>query len=109
MPRTRPAAALVAVLALVAVASGCSGDRLPGREPEVTGVVQDLELTKPSDRYFERLGLVGDEDTVVVDADGEPITTADLQDGDEVDVWVSSACAESYPVQCGIEAVRVRG
>lgn len=46
---------------------------------------------------------------MVVDADGEPITTADLRDGVEVDVWVSSACAESFPVRCGIEAVRVRG
>lgn len=109
MLRTRPAAALVAVLTLLPLASGCSGDALPGREPEVTGVVQDLELTEPSDRYYERLGLAGDEDTVVVDADGEPVTTADLRDGDEVDVWVSSSCAESFPVQCGIEAVRVRG
>ncbi|MFS0700730.1 hypothetical protein AB6N24_12235 [Cellulomonas sp. 179-A 4D5 NHS] len=109
MLRTRPAAALVAVLTLLALTSGCSGDGLPAREPEVTGVVQDLELTEPSDGYYERLGLARDEDTVVVDADGEPITTADLRDGVEVDVWVSSACAESFPVRCGIEAVRVRG
>jgi hypothetical protein len=111
MLRTSPRSATRAGLALLALAlaSGCSGSELPGREPEVSGVVRDLGLTEPSDPYFERLALVGDDDTVVVDADGATITTADLRDGDEVDVWVASACAESYPVRCGIEAVRVRG
>lgn len=33
---------------------------------------------------------------------------ADLAVGDVVDAWTSGPCAESYPEQCGTEALRVR-
>ena len=44
-------------------------------------------------------------------ADGTKVGLfGDLAEGQTVDTWVSGdACAESYPEQCGLEAVRVTG
>jgi hypothetical protein len=45
-------------------------------------------------------------------ADGSAIGAfADLAEGQAVDTWIPAdgACAESYPEQCGLEAVRVTG
>ncbi|MBB2924069.1 hypothetical protein [Cellulomonas cellasea] len=111
MTRTRTRlAALIPVLTVLPLAGACSaGDELPGREPDVTGVVEQLTLTGASDPYYEGMSLAGGEDTVVVDAAGEPATTAGLVDGDDVEVWVDDACNESRPVQCTVEAVRVHG
>ncbi len=33
----------------------------------------------------------------------------DLAEGQEVDAWTPGPCAESYPEQCGAEAIRVLG
>jgi hypothetical protein len=34
---------------------------------------------------------------------------ADLAEGQTADTWVTGPCAESYPEQCGLEAIRVTG
>lgn len=91
---------------------------VPFRAPEVSGtlslVADDLSpvrLVDASDPYFEGMGLlrpVGpDGEVLVVDESGALLAVDDLVEGMHVDVWVGSACAESYPVQCGIEALRV--
>lgn len=41
---------------------------------------------------------------------GEGVTSfADLEEGQLADTWTTGACAESYPEQCGLEAIRVTG
>ena len=45
-------------------------------------------------------------------ADGTKVGSfADLAEGQTVETWVAGdgACAESYPEQCGLEAIRVTG
>lgn len=44
-------------------------------------------------------------------ADGTKVGVfADFAEGQVVDTWVSGdACAESYPEQCGLEAIRITG
>lgn len=101
------------VLALLLLLTACSSDGLPSREPETTGVVAvdgtGPVLTDSSDPYYEGLSVAGTADTVAVGADGDPAATADLEAGARVDVWVGDACAESRPVQCTVEALRVQG
>jgi hypothetical protein len=86
---------------------------VPTRAPEVTGrlVVDDrsVRLGEESDSYFAGMVLVAgdDDDVLVVDEGGEALSRDDLAEGMLVDVWVGDACAESYPVQCDIEALRV--
>lgn len=109
------AARLVTAVALSALLAGCTAAvDVPDRAPDVTGLVADAgsaagpTLSDPSDTYYERMTLTGS-DLVVVGLDGDAATLADLDDGDEVEVWVGDACAESFPVQCELVAVRVVG
>lgn len=103
-------------VALLAFASSSCGDagRLPDRQPDVTGVVAGTDqpagpvLTEPSDSYFERMSLVRGDPVLVKSSAGESVPFSELEDGDEVEVWIDGACAESYPVQCGIVALRLR-
>lgn len=105
---------LLVVLVLL-VSAGCGttsdGAAVPDRAPDVTGVVAVREgtpvLTDASDAYFEGMGLLRG-DPVVVRGTGE-VAADELQPGDAVEVWTGDACAESYPVQCGILAVRLTG
>ena len=113
--RALPARArLLGGAALLALLAACgSGGQVPDRDPDVTGVVghegDAVVLTAPSDDYFEGMTISGGDETVVVDAGGSTVTTADLATGDEVEVWVGDACRESFPVQCDVLAVRVVG
>lgn len=104
MPR-RPALALASVLAASALAA-CGGP-VPDREPDVTGVAaadgDALVLAEPSDRYYEGMRLPT-QGTAVVGPGGGPTT---LAAGDAVEVWVAGPCAESFPVQCEVGAVRL--
>jgi hypothetical protein len=86
----------------------------PTRAPEVTGrvVVDDgaVHLAEESDSYYAGMVLLardGDDDVLVVDEGGEALSRDDIAEGMAVDVWVGDACAESYPVQCDIEALRI--
>ena len=106
---------LVSALLLLAAVSACAaGPTVPDREPDVTGVVAGADepggpvLAEPSDRYFEGMGLLRG-DPVVVDADGQATSIATLEDGDAVEVWIEGICGESFPVQCDVTAIRLRG
>lgn len=106
--------ATAAVVLLVLVVPGCAaGTDVPARDPDVTGVVvtsgrQDgAALAEASDRYFEGMSLLRGDPVVVRGSSGERIEPTELRPGDEVRVWVAGACAESYPVQCDVEAVQV--
>jgi len=119
---------VVLVVATLALGSGCGDDEVeagdttstseptpttgtvPARSPDATGVVRaddagDPVLVEASDPYFEGMGLLRGEPTIIDATTGEVLT---LEDGDEVAVWTEGACAESYPVQCGILAIQVR-
>jgi hypothetical protein len=100
-------------LVLVLGAMGCANaGGLLDRDPDVTGVVAMSSekdgpvLTQPSDRYFDGMSLLGG-DPVILGSGGERIPSSELEQGDRVEVWVGDVCAESYPVQCEIEAVRL--
>lgn len=99
---------------LLLVTAGCAaGPRIPDRQPDVTGVVAGAGapggpvLDEPSDAYFEGMSLLRG-DPVVVGDDGAALPPTEIQDGDAVDVWIDGPCAESFPVQCDVTALRLR-
>jgi hypothetical protein len=82
--------------------------------PNVTGVLEvggvngaRFRLVEVFDPYFDRGSIEIDaRDPVVVSASGEPISEDSLIGGMRVEVWVGG-CAESHPVQCIAEAIRI--
>ena len=66
-------------------------------------------LAEPSDGYYEGMGLLRGDPVIVRSSDGQTVPTSGLENGQEVDVWTDGACAESFPVQCGILALRLHG
>jgi hypothetical protein len=96
-PPRRTTAALALALPLLSL-TACSSGGAPD-EPTVTGTVSRADSTitpsliDASDAYYEGLPLPADD--------------VDLVDGAAVEVWIGSGCAESYPVQCDIDQVRV--
>jgi hypothetical protein len=112
-----PAGSATSAPANTTAATSVGGDdELPDREPEVTGVVAagvgDAQptrfLAEPSDAYYEGMALAGsDGEPLVVGPDGDVLSVTDLNDGDEIAVWIEGGCAESYPVQCDVTAIRV--
>ena len=85
---------------------------LPNREPDATGTltigVEEVQLSLISgDDRFANVKMHRLESATLVDADGEPFAAVDLQDGDAVEVWLDPGCAESLPLQCTVEAMRL--
>ncbi|MFC8192137.1 hypothetical protein ACFUMH_10800 [Cellulomonas sp. NPDC057328] len=101
---------LASVLATVALLTACSAPAdVPERAPDVTGTVAlggdgEPVLVDASDRSYEGIWLLQD-DPAVLRGD-EPVDAADLADGDRVEVWLAGGCAESWPPQCDVVAVR---
>lgn len=97
--------------------AGCGGTAdddaaaVPDRAPVVTGVVGVAEgggdpvLREASDAYYEGMSLLRGDPVVV--RDEVQVAPTELRDGTTVEVWTADACAESYPVQCDVEAIRV--
>jgi hypothetical protein len=107
----RPLVLVVGATVLASSITGCGDTVVPGRAPDVTGMVSEAGspagpvLADPSDDYFEGMSLVRGDPVVV--RGGEEVVVADLRDGDAVEVWIGDGCAESFPVQCTVVAVRV--
>lgn len=99
-------AALVVAVAL-ALLTGC-GAVVDLGTPDVSGSVERGTLVDASDDYYEGMDLLLDE-ADLVDEDGKELAPQDVLDGAQVEVWTTGSCAESSPVQCGIERVRVVG
>jgi hypothetical protein len=112
---------LATVLNLAACQTGLS---FPPTAPDARGTLTPYTDDKsaspypPSTRYF-RLSIDNDaysyysdaalridSTTVIGDQSGDVVDVSDLAVGQVVDVW-TSACAESYPVQCGVTHMRV--
>jgi hypothetical protein len=96
--------------------AGGVGQLLPDRDPDVTGVVGagvgDAQptgfLAQPSDSYYDGMGLWrGDGEPLVVGPAGDVLSVTDVNNGDEIAVWVAGGCAESFPVQCDVVAIHV--
>jgi hypothetical protein len=111
---TRPRLAALLTSLLLAGCAGTADDgapAVPDRAPDVTGVVGageragDPVLVEASDAYYEGMGLLRGDPVVV--RDGTEVSPSELRDGTAVEVWTADACAESYPVQCDVEAIRV--
>lgn len=109
------------------VGAGAGGDgtadEVPDRAPDLVGEI--TEVTPREDD--ERIGIVLVEeqpgvqegrkisftvtnDTVITgsDAEGDVEGFDDLAEGQRVESWTAGdVCAESYPEQCGAEALRV--
>jgi hypothetical protein len=104
---------LLAATLLTAAVAGCGAPAVPDRAPDVTGVVRVADggpvLADPSDSYFEGMSLVRGDPVVVHGDESGETTPADLRDGDAVEVWIEDGCAESFPVQCTVVALRVPG
>jgi hypothetical protein len=89
--------------------AAASPGELPDRAPDAAGTLLVLDgggfQLETDDSYFQDASLSFNDDSVLVDAADQPITTSDLTDGTDVEVW-TDACAESFPVQCTVEALR---
>jgi hypothetical protein len=95
------------------------GDQLalPEEEPTVRGVIisgdAGPELTEVEaaslndDAYYAGAILSFGESVPILDARGEATSLDEVFD-QPVDLWLD-ACAESYPVQCGVIAVQLVG
>lgn len=104
---------LALALGCTLAVAGCHGAAgVPDREPDVTGVIElsgtssAPTLAEPSDLYFDQMSLLRG-DPVLVDHAGAEVPYGDLADGDPIDVWIDGPCAESFPVQCTVTALRV--
>ena len=100
-------------VASVAPTSPAGDGELPDREADVTGLVgtgaeypASPHLLEPTDDYYLGMGLLRG-DPIVRGADGMPLSSSDLEAGDEVAVWIDGGCAESFPVQCDVVALVV--
>jgi len=89
---------------------------LPDRDPDATGVVGagvgDSQptgfLAQSSDSYYDGMGLGrSDSEPLVIGPDGDVLSVTDLNNGDEIAVWVAGGCAESNPVQCDVAVIHV--
>ncbi|WP_193314404.1 hypothetical protein [Georgenia ruanii] len=107
-------AASTVALAFLILLPGCAiPGGVPAREPDATGVVRlgsrpgDAALIESSDSYFEGVILLSGRPPIVRGQRDARIEASDLEPGDRVEVWVGDVCAESCPVQCEIEALRV--
>lgn len=108
----RRARALGVVAVAMAVAACGSTAPAPVREAEAVGTVVAVDgdaasgvlvafEPDPGYEYFEGTTFpVGDGDLV------GGTRVQELRDGARIEVWVV-ACAESFPVQCDVEAARV--
>ncbi|MFE6236545.1 hypothetical protein [Cellulosimicrobium sp. NPDC057862] len=103
--------ALPLVTALALALAGCTADEPaapPDRPADVAGTVdrddRGPRLVDASDPYYEGMALLS-ASTVVLDADGGRVDGDALDDGDVVEAW-ADVCAESFPVQCQVLAVR---
>ena len=91
-----------------------SSDDPPICTPEDNDVVGSILVEEhpdaPSDGRKVTFTVTSDSTITVETAEGlEAGSFEDLTDGQVVDTWVSGdACAESYPEQCGLLAVRVK-
>lgn len=108
----RVLAVVVVLVAAVWLATYLTSPAVPpDRPPDVTGVVaggpEAPALGSASDPYYEGMWLLRG-DPAVVGADGRRLDADALVEGAGVEVWVQGGCAESFPVQCPVVAVRVR-
>jgi hypothetical protein len=92
---------------------------VPAREPDLIGTITEVTPSGDDDGLGSIL-VEGDlapergrkivytitTDTVIT---GTAAELADLADGQLAETWSSGPCAESYPEQCTLEAIRVTG
>ncbi|MFO7243657.1 MAG: hypothetical protein DIU73_002135 [Actinomycetes bacterium] len=110
--------ALAAAVALVAVAACAPAVSFPGREPDAVGTVTDVVASRDAvtftltgddeAEYFWHAAITVGLHTTVGDDQGRPVALDSIASGSHVSVWVGE-CAESYPVQCTAEALRIDG
>ena len=59
------------------------------------------------DDYYQGMAVEPGPDAMLRGSDGTPLGPQELAAGDQVRVWTSGACRESFPVQCDIQAMVV--
>lgn len=110
----RPA---VLVACGVLLLAGC-GTVLPSRQPDAVGTVGEVGSSQAGTvlsfvpdagyEYFQGTLFVIDDSVTVVGPEGAATEGSDIPIGARVDVW-TDLCAESFPVQCDVVAVRWSG
>jgi hypothetical protein len=70
------------------------------------GASLTLEVGTDGDEYYQGMTVTVDETTILRDTTGAPIAADDLRPDDVVWIWTGE-CAESFPVQCSIQALVV--
>lgn len=74
-------------------------------DTDVTGTV--LVEEHPGAQDGRKISFTLTSETVLLGSDGAALASFDdFQEGQVVEAWTTGACAESYPEQCGAEAVR---
>lgn len=113
----RVGAVLAAVTLTATLLAGCEA-ALPSRQPDAVGTVGEVSTSDgvtvlsfvPDAGYEYFLGtLFWVEDSVnVVGPDGDETAASEIPLGARAEVWTEE-CAESFPVQCDVVAVRWDG
>lgn len=112
--RTKRTPITPAVLATVVLVAGCASSvDTPERVPDAVGTASSVETVHgvtnvgfahdEGYEYFEGTVFVLDGEVSVTGAATE---ASAIVDGDRLEVW-ADICAESFPVQCQVQAVRV--
>jgi|SRR5690554_1077671 len=106
--------AVITTLLACALLAGCAaGFNPPSRAPDALGTAAAIETADgvtsvlfehdSGYEYFEGTTFVLDDE---VDVGGKVTAASAIEVGDRIDVWTNE-CAESFPVQCQVEAVKV--
>lgn len=107
---------LALCLIMIFVFVGCSTDKLPDKEPDVIGLIYEIEdesqrilvvkdienVNIPYDEWFEAGNYAAffkvDKDTTIIDNENV-VDFSSLKKGQKVELWHTGILAESYPMQ----------
>ena len=109
-----------AIAIMTAVLGGCSELAPPSGEPSIRGPVTSItpgsnglgiilvEETAPQGLDYDKGALTITKDTVLLKRVGDDyaeLAFDDLSTGTPVEVWITGAVAESYPIQAAADTV----
>lgn len=123
MRKRHPLSPLLFALVVLALVAGCgrAGSGTPGRPPERTGSITQVNQSGATRILVEgaaapggnpmKISVTVTNQTRVAVLEGgkpRPATAADLQQGQTVDVWIDGPIMESYPEQATGSYVLIR-
>ena len=115
-------AALYFILVTLISCRGEEPKRMPDTIPDITGDITSLTRDAKDDSNLQLMIVSRDETgaiipeasvkvtghTLIEEKDGKRLKAAQLQQGQQVDVWFEGPVMESMPVQATAKAIRIK-